>query len=80
MQITTFDELRTHYQPKEGYSVYAYISKETGNFVALVSEIVEVSRFKKETMEAAKSNISTKDFKKYMEYLAPYLVERKQTV
>lgn len=72
----TLDEIKTNYKPKEGWELYIYQSKETGNYVALVMEKVSVNRFSKEYASAARKNISTQDLDKYLEFLLPYLDKR----
>jgi len=72
----TIEEIKSNYTPKPGFTVYAYQSTHTGNYIAAIYEKVEVNRFRKESMEAYKKIISVKNIDDYFEQVKPYLDER----
>ncbi len=73
----TIDDIKTDYRPREEYTLYAYQSKITNNFVAVIFKkgVINV-RYSKEPYEGALKVITEQSIDKYLNALKPYIVGR----
>jgi hypothetical protein len=77
--MTTLPELFAQYQPKPEFSIYAFQSKLTGRFVAIVFKKYEVRSYrgiKGEQYEGAILSNSKETLKEFFKMVEPYIKVR----
>lgn len=73
----TLEDIKVDYRPREEYILYAFQSKITENFIAVIfRKGVIQTRFSKEPYEGALKVITEKSIDKYLNELKPYMVGR----